>query len=93
MKSDREDPLDREVTEALEGVNLQELDEHGRPGRRPGDRVRRGGQELVYGTVQGVHGDDVIVELGPTMQGVIQLSEFETPPAIGLSNVTLSARR
>jgi small subunit ribosomal protein S1 len=27
----------------------------------------------------------VIVELGPTMQGVIQLAEFESPPGVGLS--------
>jgi ribosomal protein S1 len=87
MSVDSGDSLDREVAAALEGVRLQELDEHGssRRGRRPGDRVQRGGQELIYGTVQGLSGDDVIVELGPTMQGVIALSEFEEPPAIGLS--------
>ena len=87
MSNQSGDPLDREVAEALAGVNLQDLDERSdtRPGRRPGDRVQRGGQELIYGTVQGISGDDVIVELGPTMQGVIQLAEFETPPAVGLS--------
>jgi ribosomal protein S1 len=89
MESESGDSLDREVAAALEGVRLQELDERSgraaRGARRPGDRVQRGGQELIYGTVQGLSGDDVIVELGPTMQGVIALAEFETPPAIGLS--------
>ncbi len=35
------------------------------------------------GTVVGSFGDDVFVELGPRMQGVISLRRFEAPPAIG----------
>jgi ribosomal protein S1 len=35
------------------------------------------------GTVVGVYGDDVFVELGPRMQGVISLRQFELRPRIG----------
>ena len=36
------------------------------------------------GTVVGVHGDDVFVELGPRMQGVISRRRFESaPPELG----------
>lgn len=35
------------------------------------------------GTVVGIFGDDVFVELGPRMQGVISKRKFESPPAIG----------
>jgi len=35
------------------------------------------------GTVVGVYGDDVFVELGPRMQGVISLREFELRPRAG----------
>ncbi|HVS19538.1 MAG TPA: hypothetical protein VMT18_13110, partial [Planctomycetota bacterium] len=35
------------------------------------------------GTVVGVHGDDVFVELGPRMQGVISRRSFERDPVLG----------
>ena len=35
------------------------------------------------GTVVGIHGDDVFVELGPRMQGVISRRRFERDPEIG----------
>ena len=35
------------------------------------------------GVVAGVHGDDIIVDLGPRMQGVASVREFEEPPAVG----------
>lgn len=35
------------------------------------------------GTVVGMFGDDVFVELGPRMQGVISLRKFPAPPRIG----------
>ncbi|MCP3919100.1 MAG: 30S ribosomal protein S1 [bacterium] len=35
------------------------------------------------GTVVGLSGDDVFIELGPRMQGVISVREFESPPAEG----------
>ncbi len=34
------------------------------------------------GTIVGMDGDDVFVELGPRMQGVISLREFDAPPAV-----------
>ena len=77
MSTERDESLDREVESALEGVNLQELDEEG---RTPAQRKDAG---LMRGTVTGTSGDDVIVELGPRMQGVISGQEFDTPPAVG----------
>ena len=35
------------------------------------------------GAVVGIHGDDVFVDLGPRMQGVISLRHFEDPPRLG----------
>lgn len=35
------------------------------------------------GTVVGLFGNDVFVELGPRMQGVIELHHFAKPPAVG----------
>lgn len=75
------DPLAKEVDAALEGVNLQELDASG---QMPGKGLR-GDRHLMRGAVVGFSGADVIVELGPRMQGVIKKSEFEEVPAIGAS--------
>lgn len=78
------DPLDREVAAALEGVNLQEINDQGQmPSRGKGGKSGKGGGNLIPGTVEGISGDDVIVELGPTMQGVIKVTEFEEPPQVG----------
>ena len=41
------------------------------------------GDDLRKGVVAGIDGDDIFVELGPRMQGVINVSEFEDPPAVG----------
>jgi small subunit ribosomal protein S1 len=76
------DSLNREVEAALEGVNLQELDEGGRTPAQKKARTERG---LVRGTVVGFSGDDAIVELGPTAQGVIKKSQFDELPKIGAS--------
>jgi small subunit ribosomal protein S1 len=35
------------------------------------------------GTIVGVHGDDVFVELGPRMQGMLSRRRFDEPPAPG----------
>ena len=70
-------PLDREVEAALEGVNLQDLDQDGRAPAARGERPGKPAPRLLRGTVVGVSGDDVIVELGPRMQGVISAKEFE----------------
>ncbi len=83
MSTSNDDALDREVAAALDGMDLQNLDESGRPQRRGGEIVKKDGLELTHGTVVGISGDDVIVELGPTMQGVISLAEFDEPPTIG----------
>jgi len=73
-----EDPLSAEIDAALEGVNLQELDA---PGELHAASPK--GDRLYRGTVVGVTGDDVIVELGPRMQGVASKREFDEPPAVG----------
>lgn len=76
------DPLDKEIADALDGVDLQALD--GRSGHRDAGAARgAGGDRLFPGTIMGMHGDDVIVELGPTMQGVCSRREFDEEPKIG----------
>ncbi len=42
-----------------------------------------GGNDLRQGTIVGVEKGDVIVDLGPRMQGVIDSSEFDEPPTVG----------
>jgi small subunit ribosomal protein S1 len=76
------DPLDKEIADALDGVDLQALD--GRSGHRDAGAGRgAGGDRLFPGTIIGMHGDDVIVELGPTMQGVCSRREFDEEPKVG----------
>lgn len=89
MSGRADDPLQREIDEALEGVDLQAMgaeDEAPRvPGRGgpPAGRSGPGGDRLYRGVVAGISGDDVIVELGPRMQGVVSLAEFDEPPKVG----------
>jgi len=69
------DPLSAEIEAALEGVSLQEIG---------ASKPRQGAaREMVRGQVVGISGADVFVELGPRMQGVAALSEFDAPPKIG----------
>ena len=37
----------------------------------------------MAGVIVGINKDDVIVELGPRMQGVIASEEFDAPPVVG----------
>tara|TARA_R110002126_G_scaffold86474_1_gene208680 strand:+ start:2449 stop:3651 length:1203 start_codon:yes stop_codon:yes gene_type:complete len=71
--------LDNEIQAALDGVNLQDL------GTTEDEATPRGrGKDNLWpGVVQGVTGDDVIIELGPRMQGVVSLREFEETPKVG----------
>jgi small subunit ribosomal protein S1 len=82
MTPDPNNPLDSEIEAALAGMNLQEIDgktdSAGAPRKPTNKSLRRG-------TVVGITGPDVFVELGPRMQGVISVSEFETTPAVGES--------
>ncbi len=52
---------------------------------RPQVEPERGAHTLdvVDGTVVGVHGSDVFVELGPRKQGVISLASFDDKPRVG----------
>ena len=79
-----EDSLDKEIQAALDGVDLQALGSTPEEdGMDAGGRKGRGKDDLMPGTVAGVSGDDVIVDLGPRMQGVCPLVEFEDAPSIG----------
>lgn len=78
MTSERKTDLDREIDAALEGVDLQAMGAASQ--EEPGD------SKLWAGTVAGVSGDDVIVELGPRRQGVVSLAEFDEPPKVGESH-------
>jgi len=78
-----DDPLSREIDAALEGLNLQEIDQ---PRREPAKRAQTGGSgdaRTQRGAVVDVRGNDVFVELGPRMQGVAPLADFATPPKMG----------
>ncbi|MDZ4772980.1 MAG: S1 RNA-binding domain-containing protein [Planctomycetota bacterium] len=78
MSKDRpneSDSLNSEIESALGGMNLQEVD---LPSRNKSD-----GRNQKRGVIVGISGDDVIVEIGPRMQGVISLREFQTPPQVG----------
>lgn len=74
-RSNQRDPLADEIESALGGMNLQEVD---LPARNKSD-----GRNQKRGTIVGITGDDVFVEIGPRMQGVISLREFETAPKVG----------
>ncbi|MBL4771680.1 MAG: S1 RNA-binding domain-containing protein [Planctomycetes bacterium] len=81
MSSDsNQNSLDKEIENALSGVNLQNMD---MAQDSPQPSGGRGGPRLYDGTVVGVSGDDVIIELGPRMQGACSLAEFDTKPEPG----------
>ncbi|MEZ6013556.1 MAG: S1 RNA-binding domain-containing protein [Planctomycetota bacterium] len=74
--------MDKEIADALDGVDLQAMDSAASAARGPGGRAP-GGDRLYPGSIVGVHGDDVIVELGPQMQGVCSRREFDEEPNVG----------
>lgn len=79
-----EDSLDKEIQAALDGVDLQALGSSPEEdGMDSGSKAGRGKDDLMPGTVAGVSGDDVIVDLGPRMQGVCALVEFDEKPNVG----------
>lgn len=95
---EEKDPIDAQLEAALEAMKDLDLDAvaerrkgpsgplfGGSSAKRggPPSNKRTGGEELRTGTIVGVDGSDVIVELGPRMQGVIDLAEFDEPPAVG----------
>jgi predicted RNA-binding protein with RPS1 domain len=45
-----------------------------------------GGGDPLNGTVVKIDGNDVFVELGPRMQGLASLADFEAPPEVGTSH-------
>jgi small subunit ribosomal protein S1 len=78
----KNDPLSDEIDAALENINLQDVDLP--QTKLAAQSAARGASpELKRGTVVGISGDDVFVELGPRMQGVVSLGEFEAPPKVG----------
>lgn len=77
MRDSRLERLTAELEEALAGTEVAAA-------REPGGRV------TYPATVAGTSGADVIVELGPRVQGAVPLAEFSAPPTPGTSlRVTL----
>ena len=64
-----------------------ELEAAGRVSRADGaggaDATRADGSGLYRARVAGISGEDVVIELGPRVQGVVPLAEFDAPPALG----------
>lgn len=82
------DPVQAQLEAALEAAENLDLEALERRSRekapRPGGgRPRRDEFEPTEGVVVGTDGSDVIVELGPRMQGVADLGEFDEPPRVG----------
>lgn len=77
-----DDSLDKEIEAALSGVDLQSFGKN-QDEDAPSSRGKGGRDELMPGTVSGISGDDVIVDLGPRMQGVANISEFDDAPKVG----------
>ncbi|MDP6988607.1 MAG: S1 RNA-binding domain-containing protein, partial [Planctomycetota bacterium] len=86
--------LDDEISDALDGLDLQSLDKEefdrsapsGAPGAAGTPSAAAPSAEdskLRRGTVVGLSGRDVVIELGPREQGVVDVAEFEAPPAVG----------
>ncbi len=87
------DPIAAELEAALSEGSLLDYDlksEAHDTGARasktksPGD-PGTGPNDLWKGTIAGINKSDVIIELGPRMQGVADLSEFDQPPQVGQS--------
>lgn len=79
--SSNDNNLDREIEAALDGLDLQAIG----TGKDAGDGGGAASEndKLWAGTIAGVSGDDVIVELGPRRQGVAPLAEFDDAPKVG----------
>ncbi|MFT5049061.1 MAG: ribosomal protein S1 [Chlamydiales bacterium] len=75
--------LDAEIEAALDGVDLQSLTPTDELPASGGPRKGDSKERLYTGIIQGISGDDVIVELGPRMQGVVSLREFDEKPELG----------
>lgn len=84
--SSEEKPLDAEIEAALEDMNLQEVDmpeSRAVKGRRAPGSQKSEQDGLTSGTVVEVRGDEIFVEMGPRMQGVVSAAEFEELPEPG----------
>ncbi|QDU65855.1 30S ribosomal protein S1 [Engelhardtia mirabilis] len=88
------DPVDADLEAALADVgSLLDIDldptpsqvasSKGSKSKAGAGRRGRSEDDLVKGKIAGVSGDDVIVEIGPRMQGVIDAGEFDAPPTEG----------
>ncbi len=82
------DALSAEIEAALDGVELQRVDlQDSSPAGGPRGKQAAGGRKtprgLVPGLIVGVHGDDVIVELSPTRQGICPRAQFDVEPKVG----------
>jgi small subunit ribosomal protein S1 len=72
------DSLNDEIEKSLADINLQELDLPD-----PRSSAKKGGGDLKTGVIEGISGTDVFVELGPRLQGVISIDEFDEEPKPG----------
>ncbi len=89
MSREPKDSVDAEIEAALDGINLQalgtDLPSSTAPAGPLKDRKSSPDANLKSGTVVGLSGPDVFIDLGPRMQGVISVSEFDKTPEVGMT--------
>lgn len=72
------DVIAQEMEKSLAQMDAAKTPEPVAPTGTPGEEPR-----FWHGKIAGVSGNDVFVELGPRMQGVISVSEFKGTPRLG----------
>lgn len=73
------DDVAAEIEKSLETMKKAPVDDKEIARREQGG----GGGDPLSGTVVKIDGNDVFVELGPRMQGLCSLADFEAPPEVG----------
>lgn len=80
-RTDLDARLEAEIQAALGDMSIEDmLDERERPGS-PG--AAKSDRTTKTGTIVAVTRSDVIVEFGPRVQGVCELTHFDEPPTVG----------
>ncbi|MCK4872873.1 MAG: S1 RNA-binding domain-containing protein [Phycisphaerales bacterium] len=93
-----DDALQAEIDQALQGMSIEDLmdsEDGGDAARKESRRQRGQGRELRTGLVVSVGRDDIILEFGPKLNGVVPAAQFteEEMPVVGSRIDVLIDRR